>query len=140
MSYALVPPIASFARLSRSRASDLLFLFRAPVKADTHEGFCSRSMLLRVYQRFHGYTSSSGAEFPPYKMFHDIQAVKYLGSSSRSKLSELENAPSCLLTLACSGSKTPRVYRPSSCLQRRTIGRFDTSLFSRLVNCFTYLA
>ena len=95
-----MPPIASFARLSRSRASDLLFLFRAPVKADTHEGFCSRSMLLRVYQRFHGYTSSSGAEFPPYKMFHDIQAVKYLGSSSRSKLSELENAPSCLLTLA----------------------------------------
>ena len=41
---------------------------------------------------------------------------------------------------ACSGSKTPRVYRPSSCLQRRTIGRFDTTLFSRLVNCFTYLA
>ena len=38
-------------------------------KADTHEGFCSRSMLqghaagaklLRVYQRSHGYTSSSG--------------------------------------------------------------------------------
>jgi len=50
-------------------------------KADTHEGFCSRSMLqghapgaklLRVYQRFHGYTSSSGAEFPPRKMLHDI--------------------------------------------------------------------
>ena len=51
------------------------------IKADTHEGFCSRSMLqgyapgaklLRVYQRFHGYTSSSGAEFPPRKMLHDI--------------------------------------------------------------------
>ena len=51
------------------------------IKADTHEGFCSRSILqghasgaklLRVYQRFHGYTSSSGAEFPPRKMFHDI--------------------------------------------------------------------
>ena len=28
--------------------------------------------LLRVYQRFHGYTSSSGAEFPPRKMLHDI--------------------------------------------------------------------
>ena len=50
-------------------------------KADTHEGFCSQSMvqghapgakLLRVYQRFHGYTSSSGAEFPPRKMLHDI--------------------------------------------------------------------
>ena len=41
------------------------------LKADTHEGFCSRSMLqghapganfLRVYQRFHGYNSSPGAE------------------------------------------------------------------------------
>ena len=51
------------------------------LKADTHEGFCSQSMLkghapgaklLRVYQRFHGYTSSSGAEFPPRKMLHDI--------------------------------------------------------------------
>ena len=50
-------------------------------KADTHEGFCSQSMLqghapgaklLRVCQRFHGYTSSSGAEFPPRKMLHDI--------------------------------------------------------------------
>ena len=51
------------------------------LKADTHKGFCSRSMLqghapgaklLRMYQRFHGYTSSSGAEFPPRKMLHDI--------------------------------------------------------------------
>ena len=50
-------------------------------KADTHEGFCSRSMLqghasgtklFRVYQRFQGYISSSGAEFPPRKMLHDI--------------------------------------------------------------------
>ena len=42
-------------------------------KADTHEGVCSRSMLLlRVYERFHGYNSSSGAEFPPRKMLHDI--------------------------------------------------------------------
>ena len=47
----------------------------------TQEGFCSWSMLqghapgakvLRVYQRFHGYTSSSGAEFPPRKMLHNI--------------------------------------------------------------------
>ena len=94
------------------------------LKADTHEGFCSRSMLqghapgaklLRVYQRFHGYTSSSGAQFPPCKMLHDIEQVKCLGASSRGKLSELENAPSCVLTRdvpgACSGSKTPRVYR-----------------------------
>ena len=53
----------------------------ASLKADTHEGFCSWSMLqghapgaklLHVYQRFHGYTSSSGAEFPPRKMLHDI--------------------------------------------------------------------
>ena len=51
------------------------------LRADTHQGFCSRSMLqghgpgaklLRVYQRFHGQTSSSGAEFPPHKMLHDI--------------------------------------------------------------------
>ena len=58
-----------------------LFFTPQRVKADTHEGFCSRSMLqghapgaklLRVYQRFHGYTSSSGAEFPPRKMLHDI--------------------------------------------------------------------
>ena len=59
------------------------FLWKNPwdLKADTHEGFCSRSMLqghapgaklLRVYQWFHGYTSSSGAEFPPGKMLHDI--------------------------------------------------------------------
>ena len=50
------------------------------LKTDTHEEFCSRSMLqgdapgaklLRVYHRFHGYTSSSGAEFPPRKMLHD---------------------------------------------------------------------
>ena len=50
-------------------------------KADTHEGFCSQSMLqgyapgaklLRVYQRSHWYTSSSGTEFPPRKMLHDI--------------------------------------------------------------------
>ena len=54
---------------------------RGDLKADTHEGFCSRSTLqghapgaklLRVYQRFHGYTSSSGAEFPPHKMLHHI--------------------------------------------------------------------
>ena len=40
-----------------------------------------------------------------------------MGASSRGKLSELENAPSCVLTeqnepRACSGSKTTRVYRP----------------------------
>ena len=71
-------------------------------------GFCSRSMLqghapgaklLRVYQRFHGCTSTSGAEFPPCKILHDIKPVKYLGASFRGKLSELENAPSFVLTL-----------------------------------------
>ena len=55
--------------------------FLGHLKADTQEGFFSQSMLqghapgaklLRVYQRFHGYTSSSGAEFPPRKMLHDI--------------------------------------------------------------------
>ena len=55
--------------------------FRYYLKADTDEGFCSRSMLqghapvaklLRVYQGVHGYTSPSGAKFPPRKMLHDI--------------------------------------------------------------------
>ena len=68
-----------------SRTNALLVEYRdktnTTLKADTHEGFCSWSMLqghapgaklLRVYQRFHGYTSSSGAEFPPRKMLHDI--------------------------------------------------------------------
>ena len=55
---------------------------RTLIKADTHEGFCSSIMLLqghapgakllRVYQRFHGYTSSSGAAFPPCKKLHGI--------------------------------------------------------------------
>ena len=67
----------SFSVLGRGRCDHHF----CPLKADTHEGFCSRSMLqghapgaklLRVYQRFHGYTSSSGAEFPPRKMLHDI--------------------------------------------------------------------
>ena len=63
------------------RCHQLSRQLHAFVKADTDERFCSRSMLqghapgaklLRVYQRFHGYTSSSGAEFPPRKMLHDI--------------------------------------------------------------------
>ena len=69
--------------LSRAKKNPNAFLWKNPwdLKADTHEGFCSRSMLqghvpwaklLRVYQWFHGYTSSSGAEFPPRKMLHDI--------------------------------------------------------------------
>ena len=92
--------------------SDIRFRVRTKPQTatvNTHEGFCPRSMLqghtlgaklLRVYQRFHGYTSSSRAEFPPRKMLHDIKQVKYLGASSRGKLSELENAPSCVLTRA----------------------------------------
>ena len=54
---------------------------RTLMKADTLEGFCSSIMLqghapvakvLCVYQRFHGYTSSSGVAFPPRKKLHDI--------------------------------------------------------------------
>ena len=60
--------------------------------------FAPGAKVLRVCQRFHGYTSSSGAEFPPRKMLHDIDPVNYLGASSRGKVSELENAPSCVLT------------------------------------------
>ena len=48
-------------------------------------GHAPGAKLLRVYQRFHGQTSSSGAEFPPRKMLHDIQPVKYLEASSRGK-------------------------------------------------------
>ena len=33
-------------------------------------------------------------------MLNDIDPVKYLGTSSRGKVSELENAPSCVLTHA----------------------------------------
>ena len=69
--------------------------------------------LLRVYQRFHGYTSSSRAEFPPRKMLHDIKQVKYLGASSRGKLSELENAPSCVLTRAKWAWRMLREQNPS---------------------------
>ena len=81
------------------------------------QGHAPGAKLLRVYQRLHGYTSSSGAEFPPCKMLHDIKPVKYLGASSRGKLSELENAPSCALTRAkwawsTLREQTPRVYRP----------------------------
>ena len=89
---------------------------------DFAPGACSRGTLREqssfgVDQRVHGYTSSSRVEFPPRKMLHDIQPVKYLAESARGKLSELENAPSCVLTRAkwawtCSGSKTCRVYRP----------------------------
>ena len=36
------------------------------------QGHAPGAKLLRVNQRFHGYTTSSGAEFPPRKMLHDI--------------------------------------------------------------------
>ena len=80
------------------------------LKADTHEGFCG-------YQWFHKCNSSSGAEFPPCNMLHNIKQVKYLGASSRGKLNKLENVPLCALVVqidpgACSRSKTPRAYRP----------------------------
>ena len=79
------------------------------VKGRYTRGICSRARLqghapgaklLRVYHRFHWYNSSSGAKFPPRKMLHDVKQVKYFGASSRGKLSELENAPSCVLTRA----------------------------------------
>ena len=72
------------------------------LKADTHEGFCSRSMLqgqapgaklLHVYQRFHGYTLSSGAEFPPRKMLHDML-------NTWEQAPGANNAPFCVLTRA----------------------------------------
>ena len=104
------------------------------LKADTHEGFCSRIMLqrhtpgaklLRVYQRFHGYTSSSRVtcRLPREQNFHPAKCSTILN-----RLNIWEQAPGAnwanLKTLprvywhvqnepgACSGSKTPRVYRP----------------------------
>ena len=63
--------------------------------------------LLRVYQRFNGYTSSPGAEFPPRKMLHDTQQVKCFGASSWGKLSELENA--CKMSLEHAPGAKPLV-------------------------------
>ena len=108
------PPIHPYALWCLNATAHLYALLyfipaHPSLKADTHEGFCSRVMpqghaaeakLLRVYQRFHGYNSSSGAEFLPRKMLHDVKLVKYLGARSRGKLSKLDNAPSCLLTRA----------------------------------------
>ena len=46
------------------------------IKADTRgillQGHAPGANFLSMYQRFHGYTSSSGAEFRPRKMLHDI--------------------------------------------------------------------
>ena len=75
-------PLLSWEEMSNSffDSIDLIFHWLV-VKVDTREGFCSRSMpqghapgakLLRVYQRFLRYTSSSGAEFLPRKILHDI--------------------------------------------------------------------
>ena len=59
-----------------------------------------REQSFRVYQRFHGYTSSSRAEFPPEKC-------------SRGKLNELENAPSWVLTRAKRAWSVLREQNPS---------------------------
>ena len=63
-----------------SRNFSLKLEFNLPrIKTDTHEGFCSRSMLREQSSSmctndFMGIqcTSSSGAESPPRKMLHDI--------------------------------------------------------------------
>ena len=95
----------------------LVYTSVAPcLKSDTHEGFCSRSMvqghalgtkLLRVYQRFHEYTSSSGAEFPPRKMLHNIFGSKLPGQIERTWKRSLVCTDTCKIyeTGACSGSK-----------------------------------
>ena len=70
-------------------------------------GACSRGTLLEPakplheYQGFHGYNPSSGAEFPPHKMPHDIKPINYSGASSEGKLSKHESVPSCVLTSFC---------------------------------------
>ena len=42
---------------------------------------------------------SMGIHHPREQNFHPAKCSKYLGARSRGKLSELENAPSCVLTL-----------------------------------------
>ena len=44
------------------------------------QGQAAGAKLLRVYQPFQGKSWSSGAEFPPRNIFHDIKQVKYFGS------------------------------------------------------------
>ena len=94
------------------------------VKADTHEGFCSRVMpqghaagakILRMYQPFHGYNSSSGAEFPPHKMLHDIKPVKYLGAYS------LVFTDTCKMTLEHATGAKPLVCRGLNCTRLATL-------------------
>ena len=119
------------------------------LKADTHEGFCSWSMLqghapgaklLLVYQRFQGHTSSSGAEFPPRKMLHDIQPVKYLGASSRGKLSELENAPSCVLTRVKWAWSMLQEQNPSCVLALKLVSGNQPYGLNRPINDDSHLA
>ena len=43
-----------------------------PRHAPGLQGHAPGAKLLRVNQGFHGYATSSGAEFPPRKMLHDI--------------------------------------------------------------------
>ena len=92
------------------------------IKADTHEGFCSRSMLQDHFARV---STHEGALFAPgacSQVFNRLNIVEHfcgveillprmkytheiVGTHGGALLPE--RAPG-----ACSGSKTPRVYRP----------------------------
>ena len=91
-----------------------------PLKADTHEGFCSRSML---QAHFEPVSTHEGAQFAPgacSQIFNRLNIVEHfagwkfcwmkytheiVGTHGAALLPE--RAPG-----ACSGSKTLRVYRP----------------------------
>ena len=83
-------------------------LFIVSIKADTHEGFCSRVMSQGhaaappcVPTIFMGIIHPREQNFSPLrKLLHDINPVKYLGARSQGKFSKLEIAPSCVLTRA----------------------------------------
>ena len=99
------------------------------LKADTHEGFCPRSMLQDHFARV---STHEGALFAPgacSQVFNRLNIVEYfagwkfcsrgLSIPMKSLVHTLCFALLCFALLperapgACSGSKTPRVYRPS---------------------------
>ena len=128
--------------------------FLCDLKADTHKGFCSRSMLqghahgaklLRVYQWFHGYTSCSGAEFSPAKCSTIFNRLIIWEKDPGENWANLKTLPRVYWPVqnepgACSGNKTPRVYGLNkllnnfiSCLLQssvHTVFRLFVSLFS----------
>ena len=63
------------------------------------KGHAPGAKLLRVYQRFHGHSSSSGAKFPPRKMLHDIFGSKLRGQIERTWKRSLVCTDTCKMRL-----------------------------------------